>query len=130
MASVPNGRLWRFIKGWDSRDPLEYWREFSAGPIFIIVATVISAIIALVIITNQNQAKNLNQASCGVFTLLSGLAILGAGGATFNALDTALQNEGIAANQGVGLWLGCLSGLAITILGIVILAAPKATQVR
>ena len=118
------------LKGWDSRDPLEYWGEFSAGPIFIIVGTVISAIIALVIITNQNQAKNSNQAACGVFTLLSGLVILGAGGATLIALDTALQNEGITANQGIGLWLGCLSGLAITILGILILALPKATQVK
>jgi hypothetical protein len=118
------------LKGWDSRDPLEYWGEFSAGPVFIIVGTVVSAIIALVIITNQNQAKNSNRVACGVFTLLSGLAVLGAGGATYIALDTALQNEGITANQGIGLWLGSLSGLAITIIGILILALPKATQVR
>ena len=118
------------LKGWDSRDPLEYWGEFSAGPIFIIVGTVISAIIALVIITNQNQAKNSNQAACGVFALLSGLAVLGAGGATYTALDTVLKYEEISANQGIGLWLGCLSGLAITILGILILALPKATQVK
>lgn len=118
------------LKGWDSRDPLKYWGEFSAGPIWILVGTIISAIIALAIIANQNQGKNSNRSACGVFTLLSGLAILGAGGATYNALDTALQNEGIVANEGIGLWIGCGTGLAIAILGIVILASPKATQVN
>jgi hypothetical protein len=32
--------------------------------------------------------------------------------------------------MGIGLWLGIISGLAITIIGIVILASPKSTQVN
>ena len=54
----------------------------------------------------------------------------GAGGATYSALDNILIYEDEIGSMGIGLWLGCLSGLAITILGILILALPKATQVK
>jgi hypothetical protein len=45
-------------------------------------------------------------------------------------LDNALKYVDESGSMGIGLWLGIISGLAITIIGIIILASPKATQVR
>jgi len=118
------------LKGWDAPDVLRDYEEFSAGPIWIVIGSIVAAICALVVIGNMNKGANSNRVAVGTCSLIAGLAVLGASGATYTALDKVLQYEGESGTIGIGLWLGIISGLAITILGIVILASPKATQVN
>ena len=118
------------LNGWDVPEVLREYMEFSAGPTWIVIGSIVAAICALVIIVNMNKGANSNRVAVGTCSLIAGIAVLGASGATFTALDNVLKYEGESGSIGIGLWLGCVSGLAITILGIVILAAPKATQVR
>jgi hypothetical protein len=118
------------LKGWDAPEVLRELDEFSAGPTWIVIGSIVAAVCALVIIVNMNKGANSNQVAVGTCSLIAGIAVLGASGATFTALDNALKYEGESGSIGIGLWLGIISGLAITIIGIVILASPKATQVR
>ena len=118
------------LKGWDLPEVLRDYEEFSAGPTWIVIGSIVAAVCALVIIVNMNKGANSNQVAVGTCSLIAGIAVLGASGATYTALDNALKNEGESGSIGIGLWLGIISGLAITIIGIVILASPKATQVR
>ena len=118
------------LKGWDAPEILRDYGEFSAGPTWIVLGSIVAAICALVIIVNMNNGTNSNRVALGILSLIAGIAVLGAGGATYSALDNVLIYEDEIGSMGFGLWLGCLSGLAITILGILILALPKATQVK
>ena len=119
------------LKGWDSIEVLrENTEEFSAGPYWIVFGSIVAAICALVILVNMNKGANSNRVALGTCSLIAGLVVLGASGATYTALDNALEYDGISGSIGIGLWLGNISGLAIVILGIVILASPKATQVK
>ena len=118
------------LKGWDAPEVLRDYEEFSAGPTWIVIGSIVAAVCALVIIVNMNKGANSNRVAVGTCSLIAGIAVLGASGATFTALDNALKYEGESGSIGIGLWLGIISGLAITIIGIVILASPKATQVR
>ena len=118
------------LKGWDAPEILRDYDEFSAGPTWIVLGSIVAAICALVIIVNMNNGTNSNRVALGILSLIAGIAVLGAGGATYSALDNILIYEDEIGSMGIGLWLGCLSGLAITILGILILALPKATQVK
>ena len=117
------------LKGWDAPEVLREFEEFSTGPTWIVIGSIVAAICALVIIVNMNQGANSNRVAVGTCSLIAGLAVLGAGVMTYTALDSALEYAGESGEPGIGLWLGIISGLAITILGIVILASPKATQV-
>jgi len=118
------------LKGWDAPELLRYYGEFSAGPTWIVLGSIAAAICALVIIVSMNKGANSNRVALGTCSLIAGLVVLGASGATYTALDNALEYEGGSGSIGIGLWLGNISGLAIVILGIVILASPKATQVN
>jgi putative copper export protein len=118
------------LKGWDAPEILRDYGEFSAGPTWIVLGSIVAAICALVIIVNMNNGTNSNRVALGILSLIAGIAVLGASGATYSALDNILIYEDEIGSMGIGLWLGCLSGLAITILGILILALPKATQVK
>lgn len=118
------------LNGWDAPELLEYYEEFSAGPTWIVIGSIVAAVCALVIIVNMNKGANSNRVALGTCSLIAGLVVLGASGATFTALDNALKYEGESGSIGIGLWLGIISGLAITILGIVILTSPKSTQVN
>ena len=118
------------IKGWDVAKLLKEYQEFSAGPILILIGSILAAIGALVVIVNMNSGKNSNRVILGIGTIIAGLVVLGSGGATYAALDNILQLEGASGTEAVGLWLGCLAGLTITIRGIVILVSPKATQIK
>jgi hypothetical protein len=118
------------LKGWDAPEVLREFEEFSTGPIWIVIGSIVAAICALVIIVNMNQGANSNRVAVGTCSLIAGLAVLGAGFMTYTALDSALEYAGENGEMGIGLWLGIISGLAITILGIVILTSPKSTQVN
>jgi amino acid transporter len=118
------------LKGWDLPEVLRDYEEFSAGPTWIVIGSIVAAVCALVIIVNMNKGANSNQVAVGTCSLIAGIAVLGASWATFTALDNALKSVDESGSMGIGLWLGIISGLAITIIGIVILASPKATQVR
>ncbi len=118
------------VKGWDVPEVLRYYEEFSTGPTWIVIGSIVAAMCALVIIVNMNKGANSNRVALGTCSLIAGIAVLGASGATFTALDNVLKYEDARGSIGIGLWLGIISGLAITILGIVILTSPKATQVR
>ena len=118
------------LKGWDAPEVLREYGEFSAGPTWIVIGSIVAAICALVIIVNMNKGANSNRVAVGTCSLIAGIAVLGAGVMTYTALDNALEYAGESGEMGIGLWLGIISGLAITILGIVILTSPKATQVR
>ena len=103
------------LKGWDAPELLRYYEEFSTGPTWIVI---------------MNKGANSNRVAVGTCSLIAGIAVLGAAGATYSALDNILKYEGDSGTMGIGLWLGIISGLAITILGIVILTSPKSTQVN
>ena len=118
------------LKGWDAPEVLRDYGEFSAGPRWIVIGSIVAAICALVIIVNMNKGANSNRVAVGTCSLIAGLAVLGAGGATYTAFDNILKYEGDSGTMGAGLWLGIISGLAITILGIIILSSPKASQVN
>ena len=119
------------LKGWDSVEVLrDGTEEFSAGPYWIVFGSIAAAICALVILVNMNKSTNSNRVALGTCSLIAGIAVLGAAGATYSALDNVLKYEGDSGSMGIGLWLGIISGLAITILGIVILTSPKSTQVN
>lgn len=118
------------LKGWDAPEVLRELDEFSAGPTWIVIGSIVAAVCALVIIVNMNKGANSNQVAVGTCSLIAGIAVLGASWATFTALDNALKYVDESGSMGIGLWLGIISGLAITIIGIVILASPKSTQVN
>jgi len=119
------------LTGWGTVEILrENYTEFSAGPYWIVLGSIAAAICALVIIANMNKGANSNQVALGTCSVIAGIAVFGASWATYKALDNALRYGGETATIGIGLWLGIISGLAIGILGIVILASPKATQVN
>ena len=121
------------LKGWDAPEVLREFEKFSTGPTWIVIGSIVAAICALVIIVNMNKGANSNQVAVGTCSLIAGIAVLGAGVMTYNALDNFveyLREYGESGDIGIGLWLGIISGVAITILGIVILTSPKATQVR
>ena len=121
------------LKGWDAPEVLREFEEFSTGPTWIVIGSIVAAICALVIIVNMNKGANSNQVAVGTCSLIAGIAVLGAGVMTYNALGSFLEylrEYGESGDIGIGLWLGIISGVAITILGIVILTSPKATQVR
>ena len=118
------------VKGWDVPEALRYYEEFSTGPTWIVIGSIVAALCALVIIVNMNKGANSNRVAVGTCSLIAGIAVLGAAGATYSALDNVLKYEGDSGSMGIGLWLGIISGLAITILGIVILTSPKSTQVN
>ena len=118
------------VKGWDVPEVLRYYEEFSTGPTWIVIGSIVAAMCALVIIVNMNKGANSNRVALGTCSLIAGIAVLGAAGATYSALDNVLKYEGDSGTMGIGLWLGIISGLAITILGIVILTSPKSTQVN
>ena len=118
------------VKGWDAPELLRWYEEFSTGPTWIVIGSIVAAICALVIIVNMNKGANSNRVAVGTCSLIAGIAVLGAAGATYSALDNVLKYEGDSGTMGIGLWLGIISGLAITILGIVILTSPKSTQVN
>ena len=121
------------FNGWDVPEVLRYYEEFSTGPTWIVIGSIVAAICALVIIVNMNKGANSNRVAVGTCSLIAGIAVLGAGVMTYNALDNFveyLREYGESGDIGIGLWLGIISGVAITILGIVILTSPKATQVR
>jgi len=121
------------LKGWDAPEGLREFEEFSTGPTWIVIGSIVAAICALVIIVNMNKGANSNQVAVGTCSLIAGIAVLGAGVMTYNALGNVIEyfrEYGESGDIGIGLWLGIISGVAITILGIVILTSPKATQVR
>ena len=118
------------LKGWDAPEVLREFEEFSTGPTWIVIGSIVAAMCALVIIVNMNKGANSNRVAVGTCSLIAGIAVLGAAGATYSALDNVLKYEGDSGTMGIGLWLGIISGLAITILGIVILTSPKSTQVN
>ena len=118
------------VKGWDVPEVLRDYEEFSTGPTWIVIGSIVAAMCALVIIVNMNKGANSNRVAVGTCSLIAGIAVLGAAGATYSALDNVLKYEDASGTMGIGLWLGIISGLAITILGIVILTSPKSTQVN
>lgn len=116
------------VSGWDSRRVFEFYDESSITPILILLGSIVALIFSIVIISNQNQGKPTNKQAAGVTVLIAGIVVLASGGMAYSSWDTILQREGEYANQGVGLWLSVVCGLAITILGIVALASSKFTQ--
>jgi hypothetical protein len=116
------------FSGWDSRDVFSAYDEFSGSPVLILLGSLVTLVFGIVVIANQNQSKATNKVAVGVTTLIAGLVTLGAGGMAYNSWDEILIIDGSSANQGIGLWLGVVCGLAATIIGIVALAVPKVTQ--
>jgi len=116
------------INGWDSRDIFSAYEGFSAGPLLVLFGSLVALVVSIVIISNQNAGKRTGKVGTGVLTLVFGLVSLGGAGTAYQAWDSILVYEGEAANQGVGLWLGALSGLAVTVLGIIVLSVSKVTE--
>jgi hypothetical protein len=116
------------INGWDSREVFSDYDEFSASPVLILLGSIVTLVLGIVVINNQNQGKATSKAGVGVTTLIAGLVTLGSAGMAYNSWDEILYYEDVLANQGIGLWLGVVCGLAATIIGIVALAVPKVTQ--
>lgn len=116
------------VSGWDSREVFSEYEEFSASPVLVLLGSMVALVFAIVVVANQNKGQPTSKAGAGTTVLISGLVTLGSGGMAYNSWDEILAYEGLFANQGVGLWLGVICGLAITIIGIVMLAVPKVTQ--
>lgn len=119
--------------GWDVQDGLKEFEKFASGAIFILISGLVALGIAIALIARLKQGQTITDGSrkgLGTATLVAGIVMLLSGGATYNALDEVLQDAGETANQGIGLWLGCAMGLAIAIMGIVILAKPSTTAGR
>lgn len=116
------------INGWDSRKAFSDYGEFSASPLLVFVGALAALVLAIVIINNQNKSMPTNKTGVGVGILISGIITVGSAGIAYSSWDSILVYEGLVAEQGVGLWLGAVCGLAVTILGIVTLAVPKVTQ--
>ena len=119
------------LSGWGSVEVLrESSDAFSGGAYWIFIVSIGAAFCASVIISNMNKGANSNRVALGTCSLIAGIIVFGAGLATYTALDNELRYYNESASIGIGLSLGIISGLAIVILGIVILASPKATQVN
>jgi hypothetical protein len=114
--------------GWDSREWFSEFEEFSASPLLVFLGSLAALVLAIVIIANQNKSTPTNKTGVGVGILISGIVAMGSAGLAYSSWDSILVDLGLVAEQGVGLWLGALCGLAVTILGIVTLAVPKVTQ--
>ena len=114
--------------GWESQDVFSDYEEFSNGPTFVLLGSLVALGLAIAIIVNQNNSKTVNKTGFGVGTLVSGVIVALSAGISYTAWDTILRDEGSSADQGVGLWLGAVSGVAILIIGIVMLTVPKVTQ--
>jgi len=119
--------------GWDVQDGLKDFDKFSSGAILILISGLVALGVATGLIMRLKQGQPIsagNRKGLGITTLVAGIVMLLSGGATYNALDEVLQEAGEYADQGIGLWLGCVMGLAITIMGIVILSKPSVTAGR
>jgi len=116
------------LSGWDSREWFSQYDEFSGSPILVLLGSLAALVLAIVIIANQNKSTPTNKTGVGVGILISGIVAMVSAGMAYSSWDSILVEEGLFAEQGVGLWLGALCGLAVTILGIVTLTVPKVTQ--
>ena len=114
--------------GWTSKDFLSEAEMFSAGPLLILLGSIVTAVIAGVIISNQKSGKSTNKVGAGFACLISGGAAALAAGGTYNALDEFFYNADVAVSQGIGLTLGAVSGIAVVIIGIIIFAKDSVTQ--
>jgi len=114
--------------GWESKKYLAEEELFSAGPIIVLLCSIVAAVIAGVIISNLKAGKSTPKAGVGVACLVSGAAAAISTGATYNALDELFREAEIAVDQGLGLTLGAICGAAIVVLGIVILVKDSVTQ--
>jgi hypothetical protein len=114
--------------GWQSKKFLTESGKFSAGPLIVLLSSIVAAVIAAVIMSNQKSGKATNKAGAGSACIVSGAAAaLGAGG-TYSALDQIFKDAGMTVSQGIGLGLGASCGIAIIIIGIVIFAKESVTQ--
>lgn len=114
--------------GWQSKDFLTEAEKFSAGPVIVLIGSIVAAIIAGVIISNQKNGKATNKAGIGAACLVSGVATALAAGGTYNALDELFAEMEVTVSQGIGLSLSAICGIGIVIIGIIIFAKDSITQ--
>lgn len=114
--------------GWDSQDVFSNYDEFSNGPTFVLLGSLVALGLAIAVIVNQNNSKAVNKTGFGVGTLVAGVVVALSAGISYSAWDTILREDGSSADQGIGLWLGAVSGVATLIIGIIMLTVPKVTQ--
>jgi hypothetical protein len=115
------------VNGWNSIEVFENWNEFSASPVLVLLSSLLSLGIAIGLVSNQNRGVVTNQIVAGVGTLVSGIVATASAGLAYSSWDSILSLDGSGASIGVGLSLGIICGLAVAIIGIVILTVPKVT---
>lgn len=114
--------------GWQAKDFLSDAEMFSAGPLLVLLGSIAAAVIAGIIISNQKSGKSTNKVGAGFACLIAGGTAALAVGGTYNALDELFYEADVAVNQGIGMTLGALSGIAVVIIGIIIFAKDSITQ--
>lgn len=116
------------ISGWDSRQYFSDYGEFSAGPILVLIGSVVSLIVAIAVIVGQSNGKPANRVVAGIASIVAGVLTAGSVGLSYQAWDNILIYEGFYANEGAGLWTGIVSGIGSVVLGIILLAVTSATR--
>jgi hypothetical protein len=116
------------LNGWKTQDALGELDKFAGGVTLWMIASIVAIILGVVVLANQNSGKASNRQMLGTIGIIGAIVMLMGLGSTYNSLDTALRESGIALEQGAGVGLGGLGGLLALIGAIMMLASPKYTQ--
>jgi uncharacterized membrane protein HdeD (DUF308 family) len=119
------------VSGWTTASEiLDYEERFSAGPALVLITGIIALASGITIVTKQKRGQAANRQGLGLAILISGIVMMVSAAMTYNILDEIARNEGIFVETGLGLSLGILTGIAILVMGIIVLAKPTVTQGR
>jgi hypothetical protein len=119
------------VSGWTTASEiLDYEERFSAGPALVLITGIIALASGITIVTKQNRGQAANRQGLGLAILISGIVMMVSAAVTYNILDELARNEGIFVETGLGLSLGVITGIAILVMGIIVLAKPSVTQGR
>lgn len=116
------------ISGWGSRWYFDRYEEVSAGPILVLLGSLVALGLGIAVLVSQSQSKPINKVAVGVSTIVGGLMVMIGAGMSFNSWDAILEYEELASDQGVGLWIGGVAGIGLLVMGILMLTVKKLTQ--
>jgi len=116
------------VSGWDSQEVFSEYDEFSNSPLLVMLGSLLILGIAIAVVVNQNQGRATNKVAVGVTTLVTGAVVALCAGMAYSSWDSILQYEGEVGSQGIGMWIGAVSGVASVVIGIVMLTVSKVTQ--
>ena len=116
------------ISGWRSRWYFDRYAQITAGPILVLLGSLVALGLGIAVLVSQSQSKPINKVAVGVPTIVGGLMVMLGAGISYNAWDTILEIEDVTSNQGVGLLIGLVAGVGLIVMGILMLTVRKLTQ--